>query len=273
MQKLGPEVFRPVSLVSGAFVWAACAVTILAAPSRAQSLDDGVERYRSSLVADVDRTLAGIAALRARAGAGDVEGAKQAWIEARAGWERSEVFTTGFVPELDQKIDAWPNGTQGFHGIEATLFGAGETDFATHLDALERNLDDLRDQARTMALTPQGLFGGMVRLAYEVGDSKAAGGESRVSGTSLFDMRNNVDGIELAYGTIFAPALAALNHDLDADVKLSIGGLKRMVSVSDLRRVDPDALQTATEDLVLKLQKAGPILQLQQATLESTSAK
>jgi len=29
-----------------------------------------------------------------------VEGAKTAWIEARIGWERVEVFTSGFVPDL-----------------------------------------------------------------------------------------------------------------------------------------------------------------------------
>ena len=39
--------------------------------------------------------------------------------------ERSEVFTSGFVPELDSQIDAWPDATTGFHAIEAKLFGAG----------------------------------------------------------------------------------------------------------------------------------------------------
>jgi hypothetical protein len=28
------------------------------------------------------------------------------------------VFTSGFVPELDQQIDAWPNASHGFHAID-----------------------------------------------------------------------------------------------------------------------------------------------------------
>ena len=74
-------------------------------------------------------------------------------------------------------------------------------------DALVEHLDDLHGKLRDMALTPQGLLDGTVRLAYEVGESKADGGESRISGTSLDDMRNNVAGIEFAYRTIFATAL------------------------------------------------------------------
>src|SRR5271167_2267370 len=88
-------------------------------PGRAAPLDDGAEQYRSHLIADVDRTLASAQTLATSAAAGDLARAKRAWIEARVGWERSEVFTTGFVPELDRDIDAWPDGAIGFHAIEA----------------------------------------------------------------------------------------------------------------------------------------------------------
>jgi iron uptake system component EfeO len=76
-------------------------------PVRAATLDDGAEQYRSHLITDADRLLASARTLAASAAAGDLAGAKQAWIEARVGWERSEVFTAGFVPELDRDIDAW----------------------------------------------------------------------------------------------------------------------------------------------------------------------
>jgi uncharacterized iron-regulated protein len=56
----------------------------------------------------IDQSLAGARLLRERIAAGDLEGAKTAWIEARIGWERAEVFTSGFVPDLDREIDAWP---------------------------------------------------------------------------------------------------------------------------------------------------------------------
>ena len=239
-------------------------------PARAASLDEGIRQYRFRLVADVDSTLTSMQKLRAAAAAGDLAAARQAWIDARVGWERSEVFTTGFVPELDRDIDAWPNGTTGFHAIEARLFGAGRTEVENEVDGLLRSLTELSKTVRDIGLTPQGLLDGIARLAYEVGESKVDGGESRVSGTSLDDMRNNVDGIDIAWRILFASAVEAGDRKLGADVQRRIDAVKALVAVRDLRRIDPDALRAATEELVLKLQDAAPLLELQKPTLEAS---
>jgi iron uptake system component EfeO len=238
-------------------------------PGRAATLDAGAEQYRSHLITDVDHTLASVRTLAASAAAGDLAAAKQAWIEARVGWERSEVFTTGFVPELDRDIDAWPNGLIGFHAIEAKLFGANRTDFENEASELVRNLSELTARVRNAPLTPQGLLDGIARLAYEVGESKVDGGESRVSGTSLNDMRNNVDGIELAWRTIFAPTAESRDRQVEVGIRRSIEELKAMVDVGELRRIDQDRLRGATEELVLKLQNAAPLLDLKKPTLEA----
>jgi iron uptake system component EfeO len=238
-------------------------------PVRAATLDDGAEQYRSDLITDADRTLASARTLAASAAAGDVAGAKKAWIEARVGWERSEVFTAGFVPELDRDIDAWPNGAIGFHAIEAKLFGANRTDFENETSELIRNLSQLSARVRNTPLTPQRLLDGVVRLAFELGESKVDGGESRVSGTSLDDMRNNVDGIELAWRTVFAPTAESRDRQVDVGIRRGIEELKAMVAVGELRRVDPDRLRIATEELVLKLQNTAPLLDLKKPTLEA----
>jgi iron uptake system component EfeO len=238
-------------------------------PGRAATLDDGTEQYRSHLITDVDRTLKSARTLATTAAAGDLAGAKRAWLEARVGWERSEVFTTGFVPELDRDIDAWPNGVIGFHAIEVKLFGANRTDFENEANGLVHNLSELSARVRDTPLAPQGLLDGIVRLAYEVGESKVDGGESRVSGTSLNDMRNNVDGIELAWRTIFAPMAETRDRQVDTGMRRSIEELKAMVDVGELRHVDPDRLRVATEELVLKLQNAAPLLDLKKPTLEA----
>jgi iron uptake system component EfeO len=74
-----------------------------AAPNlHAASFDEAAERYRGFMIADMDRALVGAQTLRDRIKANDIPGAKKAWI----GWERSEVFTSGFIPELDDAIDA-----------------------------------------------------------------------------------------------------------------------------------------------------------------------
>src|SRR6202012_421857 len=172
------------------------------------------------------------------AAAKDLAGAKKAWLSARAGWERSEVFTAGFVPELYALIESWPNASSGFHTIEAKLFGAGQTDVGSDADALVQHLDELHTKLRDMPLSPQGLLDGTVRLAYEVGESKADGGESRISGTSLDDMRNNIAGVEFAYRTIFADALKAADAGLAQSVTDRIERLKAVVAVPDLPHVD-----------------------------------
>jgi len=132
------------------------------------------EQYRSYLVEQISQTLANAKRLRERAAANDVDGAKQAWIAARVGWEQAEVFISGFVSDLDEDIDAWPNALSGFHAIEARLFGANTADVAAAADQLIYHLTDLDIKIRQIPLNSQGLLNGAARLAYEVGaDAKS----------------------------------------------------------------------------------------------------
>src|SRR6201996_2346550 len=233
------------------------------AAAAATPLDNAAEGYRPYMIVGIGEALAGARDLRERVAANDLAAAKKAWISARAGWERSEVFTAGFVPELDSRIDAWPNADSGFHAIEARLFGAGRTDVADDTDALVQHLDSLHGKLRSMTLTPQGLLDGIVRLAYEVGESKADGGESRISGTSLDDMRNNVAGIDFAYRTIFATALGAADAKLADGIAARIERLKVIVAAKDLPSVDIPGLRRTSEELVIMLQGASVKLGLQ----------
>jgi iron uptake system component EfeO len=237
----------------------------------AAKLDDAAERYRPYMIEGIGSALAGARDLRERVAARDLAGAKKAWLSARAGWERSEVFTAGFVPELDALIDAWPNANTGFHAIEAKLFGAGRTDVEAEADALVGHLDELHGKLGDMPVTPQGLLDGTVRLAYEVGESKADGGESRISGTSLDDMRDNLAGIDFAYRTIFADVLEGVDPRLAGSVVEHIDQLKTIVAAPDLPHVDVRALRRASEELVVALQAAAEKLGLHRPTLEAQS--
>jgi len=236
--------------------------------AKAAPLDEAAERYRPYMIEGIGQALAGARDLRGRIAAKDLAGARKAWISARAGWERSEVFTAGFVPELDAQIDAWPNAVTGFHAIEAKLFGANSIDVENESDALVDHLNDLHGRLRDIGLTPQGLLDGTVRLAYEVGDSKSDGGESRISGTSLDDMRNNVSGLQFAYRTIFAGELKSSDRKLADVVDAKIEQLKTLLVVRDLRAVDIPKLRRASEELVVALQSASAKLGLRRSTLE-----
>jgi iron uptake system component EfeO len=180
------------------------------------------------------------------------------------------VFTGGFVPDLDQKIDAWPNATTGFHAIEARLFGANHTDVEADTDELVERLTDLHAKAREIQLTPQGLLNGTAQLAYEVGENKSDGGESRISGTSLDDMRNNVAGIEIAYNVVFSSQIGSTDPKLADAARSQIEQLKALLDVSSLDKVDAPKLRRATEEFVVTLQNAAPKIGLVRPTLESS---
>jgi iron uptake system component EfeO len=251
------------SLLLGAVVVLAAAPQVGAGP-----LETAAEGYRHYLIDNIGQALAGARALREHLATHDVEGARKAWIAARVGWERSEVFTSGFVPELDQEIDAWPSTTHGFHSIEAMLFGASRTDAAAETDALIVHLADLHAQLDQVDLVPQGLLNGIARLAFEIGGNKADGGESRLSGTSLNDMQSNADGIALAYRVIFADAVAAADPKLAAAAHTAIERLQAAVKVNDLRYLETDKLRAYSEELVALLQMAAPKIGLGKPTLE-----
>jgi len=244
------------------------AVLALAPNAGASPLTATAESYRHHLGDDIGQALAGARMLRERLAANDLDGARRAWIAARAGWERSEVFTSGFVPELDEQIDAWPNASHGFHGIEASLFGASGTDAGAETEALVAHLADLHAQIARIELAPQRLLNGIARLAFEVGGNKADGGESRLSGTSLDDMRSNADGIALAWRVIFADAVEAGDPKLAAAVRAAVARLQDDVKVARLRDVDGEKLRADTEELVALLEMAAPKIGLSKPALE-----
>ena len=115
---------------------------------QAAPFDEATEQYRRFMIADMDQALAGVRALRDRMNAYDIPAAKKAWIDARVGWERSEVFTAGFIPDLDDAIDAWPDAKAGFHGIEAQLFGANRADVGDQMDLLILHMTEADDGPR-----------------------------------------------------------------------------------------------------------------------------
>jgi iron uptake system component EfeO len=239
--------------------------------ANATPLDDAVERYRGVLIEDVGSALAGALRLHVCIVAGDAACARQWWIEARGGWERSEVVTGGFVPQLDRQIDAWPEAATGFHAIEARLFGANRVDVEPEVRSLVQSLTELDDTIRTIRLTPQGIFDGIAQLAFELGASKVDGGESRVSGTSFADMRNNAIGIAHAYDAVFAAAIEAAEPALASAAERNIAALRAMLMTGNLKGLDHDGIRVLSEELVVTLQKAAPAIGLKKPALEHGS--
>jgi hypothetical protein len=81
-------------------------------------------------------------------------------------------------------------------------------------------------------------------------------------------MRNNVDGIDLAYRTIFAGAVDAGDPELAATIRQQIERLKALVAVPDLKSLQSEKLRAASEELIVMLQTAAPKVGLRAPSLE-----
>jgi len=211
-------------------------------------LDQAAAAYKQLAAADIAGLVANCQKMLAAMQAGDVRAARQAWIDARVGYERSEIFTIKF-PSLDAAIDTWPSSEEGFHGIEARLFqpaGAMPIDLAQKLVG---KVETLQRVFLAEPLYAHGVLVGIGALAFEVGESKSEGGESAISGTSLNDMQSNVYGIELAWNTVFVQVMAEKNKGVADRVAREIAEVKQLVSVSSLDQVDAPALEAKAEML------------------------
>ena len=229
----------------------------------------GITQYKAFLGEQVARSRDAAATLRDRVAAADLPGAQRAWLEARGGWEATEVVADEFFPELDAAIDAWPDAKHGFHAIEAKLFGAHSTDVLAESEALLANLRTFRQKLDAAGLTAQGLLNGATKLAFEIGENKSDGGESPFSGNSLAEIGDNLAGIDAAYRQVFAAPLAAEDAALDRKVRTTIEELHAVSAAGDLAKLDQMRLRRLSEELAIALQAAGPAIGLQKPVLEN----
>ena len=238
------------------------AVSLAAAPRPAQAtpIDDAAEAYKVAAQGDIDSIVAGAEKLVEALKKGDIPAARQAWIDARVGYERSETFAEPLFPDLDSAIDTWPDAKTGFHAVEAKLFVDGATPPVTEAEDLLVTAKALQAAMPKAKLTGQTLIGGIASLAFEVGEGKSKGGELRVSGTSLNDMQNNVAGIEGAWNAVFASPVAAKDPKLAQRIQDQLAEVKRLVSVSSLDKLDPPSFEKKAEMLAGSLADAAVLL-------------
>jgi hypothetical protein len=81
-------------------------------------------------------------------------------------------------------------------------------------------------------------------------------------------MRNNVDGIALAYRVIFEAALASADPALATRTDTTIVELASLVGDVDAKTMEPDRIRAKSEELILALQMAAPKIGLRSPTLE-----
>jgi iron uptake system EfeUOB component EfeO/EfeM len=240
-----------------------------ASSGAADTLAKGAEAYKAYVVEQIGSTLAGAKDLQAAIKAGDAKAAQAAWIKSRTGWERIEPITAEFFAELDEAIDSWPDAKRGFHAIEARLFAGNLSDLSAPTDKLVTAVTafDKAVRAPNFRFSSQGLLDGVTKLAYELGEKKAKGGESPYAGTSLIDMRDNLQGIDALYKTVLQEPLKAKDAKLAQSIDGKIQDIEATLKAQDIKSLDQAKLQKTSEELAVLLQESASKLNLKKPSL------
>ena len=241
------------------------ALVLAAGMAQAASMADGVKAYKPFVVEHIGKAIAGAKEMQTAVKAGNLEAAQKAWVASRKGWEAMEPVTGTYFGDLDKLIDAWPDAKSGYHAIEVVLFSAKKTDgLDQQIADLLANMDKFQKRVgdKKFAFAPQKLLEGTANLAYEVGEEKSGGGESPFAATSIVDMQENVEGIEVTWKVVFADTLKKKDPKLADLIHERIENLETLVKVADIKSMDAKKVHVAGEELAALMLQAAPKLGL-----------
>ena len=182
--------------------------------------------------------------LQARVAAGDLEGARAAYVLARPEYEQIEVLAGSFEEtdcSIDCRPDSFPDGENspdfvGFHKIEHALFRNNSTaDAEAPASGLVELVATLQSELADASLF-DGVksFEGMIGLSGEVVKKKIASEEEAWSGQTLLIFDNNWSGILSQATPFFASAGdASLGKAVESAVADAKACLSEYVSDGD----------------------------------------
>jgi len=211
--------------------------------------------------ADVQSTVDGVQRMSDALQKGDIAGARQAWIDARVFWERSEIFTADLFPDMNDAInDDSPGAATGFHAVEAKLFAANAQPPIAEAQQLLEKIQSYQRVFTQLVFRGQYLIASMATSAYRMGGIETAGGESNASGTSLSDLRHTIEGLERCWNFMYVDVIMAKKPDLAKSVTEQIAGLRAMLEVSSLDQMQPGAFGKQAESLAESLADSAVVM-------------
>lgn len=200
-----------------------------------------LSEYRVYLARRAGELVKATETLSERVAAGDLAGAREAWLAAREPWRRMAPVA-GRVADLANGMDPLADylaertedpGFTGFHRVEYGLWSQGSTDgLAPFAERLAADAASLRDRLRTLEVAPADLAGNAAALASRVAD-QATASQAPYSGADLAEFSADLDGISksaLLVDPLVAEAdpaaSAALHQSLDT-ARATLDGLRR----------------------------------------------
>ena len=163
-----------------------------------------LSEYRVYLARRAGELVKATETLSERVAAGDLAGAREAWLDAREPWRRMAPVAGRFADlanGMDPLADYLAGREEdpaftGFHRIEYGLWGKGTTDGLSPAAAqLATDAGALRDRLKTLDVAPADLAGNAAALARRVAD-QATGSQAPYSGADLAEFSADLDGIE-----------------------------------------------------------------------------
>lgn len=180
------------------------------------------------------------AALSERIAAGDLEGARAAWLAARQPW-RQIAPVSSRIGDLETSMDPLADylaqreqdpGFTGFHRIEYGLWTTGSTGGLAPVAArLAADAEALRDRLKTLDLGPADLAGNAASLARRVSD-QATASQAPYSQSDLAEFSADLDGIAksaLLVEPLVAearPEVSATFHDAIDTARKTLDGFR-----------------------------------------------
>lgn len=195
-------------------------------PTGDDALTRGVAQYADYVKAQAQIIVDAVGPLVAAIQANDVPGAKQAYANARSGYERIEPVAESFAlgeQNLDADIDAREgdvpdNVWRGFHVIEKGLWvNNSTTGLLSVAQQLQTDVTKLKGLVADLEYQPAELANGAVALLEEVISGKITGEEERYSHIDLLDFAGNVEGAQQAFAFL-QPGLESIDATLSDEV-------------------------------------------------------
>ncbi len=203
-----------------------------------QALDAKATAFKDQVAApDIDAMIAGVQKMAAAVQQRDLNGTRQAWLDTHAIWMRCEAFTADLYPGLQKKIDVWPDAKTGFHAIETTLFAQSPQIDVRQIQDLLDNLGTYQRVLHDSKFTGYYLIASSSTWAFEMGDQRGDGGESTISGNTLVDFQNGLDGIDRIWRFVFADAVRAKKHFLAEEIDSEIAAIHGLLQVDALAQI------------------------------------
>ncbi len=189
-------------------------------------VDEAATLYAAYVKDQTEQLLTATTEFRDLYVAGDDDGARALYPQARTHWERIETVAESFG-DLDPRMDAREadlvegEAFTGWHRIEKDLWpeqaqayvaldDAGRTEVA---DLLVADTTELYDRTRDMTFTVDQISNGSKGLLDEVATGKVTGEEEFWSHTDLWDFQANVDGAKVAFDGV-EPLLRTTDAEL-----------------------------------------------------------